>query len=52
MEKVRLKPDEVQECIAVNTNEHRISHILEVVGLSTVCLVAANEITFLNEKLK
>ena len=46
MEKVRLKPEEVLEQIKIDTNEMPVSQVLEVVPLSTICVVAGNELAF------
>lgn len=46
MEKVRLKPEEVFEKIKIDTNEMPVSQVLEVVPLSTICVVAGNELAF------
>lgn len=48
MEKVRLKPEEVQERIGIDSNELVVSDVVEVVSLSAICVVAGNEITFLS----
>ena len=46
MEKVRLKPEEVMEKVAISSNEMLISQVLEIVPMSIICIVAGNEVSF------
>lgn len=52
MEKVRLKPEEVEQHLNIDTNELKISFIKEIISLSLVCIVAGHQIHFFNENLK